>query len=112
MALLQTRVGILLLHVTDDLDLQIFLATGLNAHISTPSVIPTVERESIDLNNRYVRVWNKELLRAAGVVARIAWTSDMAELSTRLSRMRLQVGRKDPSKDDITGVLPEALFLQ
>src|SRR5699024_2766419 len=28
--------------------------TGLNAHISAPSVIPTVERESIDLNTRYI----------------------------------------------------------
>lgn len=88
------------------------LATGLNAHISTPSVIPTVERESIDLNNRFVRVWNKELLRAAGIIARIAWTSDMADLSTKLSRIMLNGWRKDPSKEDIASVLPEALFLQ
>lgn len=88
------------------------LATGLNAHISTPSVIPTVERESIDLNNRFVRVWNKELLRVAGIVARIAWTSEMANLRVKLSRNMSNAGKKDPSKEDITNLLPEALFLQ
>lgn len=84
----------------------------MNAHVSTPSVIPTVERESIDLNNRFVRVWNKELLRVAGIVARIAWTSEMAELRVKISRNMLKAGRKDVSKEDITNVLPEALFLQ
>lgn len=88
------------------------LATGLNAHISTPSVIPTVERESIDLNNRFVRMWNKELLRVAGIVARIAWTSEMANLRVKLSRNLSNAGKKDPSKEDITKLLPEALFLQ
>lgn len=58
--------------------------TGLNAHISAPSVIPTVERESIDLNAKYVRTWNMEMLRAAGIVCRIVWTSEMAELRTRI----------------------------
>lgn len=58
--------------------------TGLNAHISAPSVIPTVERESIDLNAKYVRTWNMEMLRAAGIVCRIAWTSEMGELRQRI----------------------------
>ena len=75
-------------------------------------MIPTVERESIDLNDRFVRVWNKELLRVAGIVARIAWTSEMADLRVKLSRNMLKVGRKDASKEDITNVLPEAVFLQ
>ncbi|KAI5300040.1 hypothetical protein KEM56_002793 [Ascosphaera pollenicola] len=47
--------------------------TGLNAHVSAPSLIPTVERESIDLNARWVRDWNYEILRAVGIVCRIAW---------------------------------------
>lgn len=88
------------------------VATGLNAHISTPSVIPTVERESIDLNNRFVRVWNKELLRVAGIVARIAWTSEMADLRLKISRNILNAGKRDPSKEDIMNVLPVALFSQ
>lgn len=60
--------------------------TGLLAHISAPSVIPTVERESIDLNARYVRTWNIEILRAAGIVCRIAWTCEMNTIKEKLSR--------------------------
>ena len=85
--------------------------TGLNVHISTPSVIPTVERESIDLNNRFVRVWNVELLRVAGIVARVSWGNETTELKERLARAVKSAGRKHIVKEDIAAVLPEALFL-
>ena len=85
--------------------------TGLNVHISTPSVIPTVERESIDLNNRFVRTWNVELLRVAGILARISWGSETDELSGKLSKVAQNAGRKLPNKEDINTVLPEASFL-
>ena len=88
------------------------IATGLNAHISTPSVIPTVERESIDLNNQFIRAWNIELLRVAGILIRIAWNCEMANLSRKLSRKMLASGRKDMNHDDLTMALPEAEFLQ
>ncbi|KAL4899708.1 hypothetical protein BDW74DRAFT_163177 [Aspergillus multicolor] len=83
--------------------------TGLNAHISAPSVIPTVERESIDLNTRYIRKWNTEMLRAAGIVCRIAWSAEMASVKSRI------IAAKEPSrpskirKEDIVTVLPEAI---
>ncbi len=93
------------------LKLNNLLATGLNAHLSTPSIIPTVERESIDLNNRFVRDWNKELLRVAGIVARVTWTREMADLGAKLSRTMLTAGRNFPSKDDIVKLLPETFFL-
>jgi hypothetical protein len=60
--------------------------TGLNAHISAPSVIPTVERESIDLNARYVRKWNCEMLRAAGIVSRIVFATEMKTMKERINR--------------------------
>lgn len=85
--------------------------TGLNVHISTPSVIPTVERESIDLNNRFIRVWNVELLRVAGIVARISWGNETFELSEKLSRTLSSVGRKHVVNDDIVALLPESLYL-
>ena len=85
--------------------------TGLNVHISTPSVIPTVEREAIDLNNRYVRVWNVELLRVAGIAARVSWHHEMEQLSSKISRSRQNAGRKDVAKEDITAVLPETVFI-
>ncbi|EAW08638.1 histidine kinase-like ATPase domain-containing protein [Aspergillus clavatus NRRL 1] len=84
--------------------------TGLNAHISAPSVIPTVERESIDLNTRYISKWNLEMLRAAGIVCRVAWSAEMASIKSRiLSKLDSSKSSK-VRKNDIVGVLPEAIY--
>ena len=88
------------------------VATGLQAHISTPSVIPTVERESIDLNNRFIRTWNVELLRVAGIVARLSWNSEMAELKHKLSRALESSKSNNTDAKQVSAILPEALFLQ
>ncbi|CAI7660053.1 unnamed protein product [Penicillium glandicola] len=83
--------------------------TGLNAHVSAPSVIPTVERESIDLNTRYISKWNLEMLRAVGIVCRIAWSAEMATIKSKLAA---RVGPSRSSKirkDDIVDILPEAI---
>ncbi|KAF4120552.1 Protein of unknown function (DUF3684) [Geosmithia morbida] len=60
--------------------------TGAGMHISAPSTIPTVEREAIDLNARWVRTWNVELLRAAGIVARLAFANEMNDLNVEIKR--------------------------
>jgi hypothetical protein len=83
--------------------------TGLLAHISAPSVIPTVERESIDLNARYVRDWNMEMLRVAGIACRIAYTGEMAELKAKLDRAVSVNGTKGVSKEDVAAVMPSAI---
>ncbi|KAK5172603.1 uncharacterized protein LTR77_002723 [Saxophila tyrrhenica] len=83
--------------------------TGLLAHISAPSVIPTVERESIDLNARYVRDWNVEMLRVAGIACRIAYAGELTELDSKLKR--IQNGTKSPSKDDLADVMPSAIHI-
>ena len=85
--------------------------TGLDVHISTPSVIPTVERESIDLNNRYIKTWNVELLRTAGITARIAWSGGMDAIQEKLSGFAASAGRKKISQDDVGRVVKEAAFL-
>lgn len=82
--------------------------TGLNAHVSAPSVIPTVERESIDLNTRYISKWNLEMLRAVGIVCRIAWSAEMATIKSKLSA-KIGPSRSKVRKDDIVDVLPEAI---
>ncbi|KAH9946348.1 uncharacterized protein BXZ73DRAFT_86493 [Epithele typhae] len=46
--------------------------TGLAGHMSA-RFIPTVERESIDLVDRNVAVWNKELLYMGGYLSRAAY---------------------------------------
>lgn len=83
--------------------------TGLLAHISAPSVIPTVERESIDLNARYVRDWNVEMLRVAGIACRIAYTGEMAELKAKLQRTMASGGSKRVTKENLEAVLPSAI---
>jgi hypothetical protein len=83
--------------------------TGLSAHISAPSVIPTVERESIDLNARWVRTWNIEMLRAAGIVCRIAWSAEMTDLKERIQRELAKTGKSKVRLEHISSVIPEGV---
>lgn len=62
--------------------------TSISAHISAPSVIPTVERENIDLNARVVRDWNIEMLRISGILARIMYTDEMSMLGQRATGLK------------------------
>lgn len=62
--------------------------TSISAHISAPSVIPTVERENIDLNARVVKEWNIEMLRVSGILARIMYTDEMATLGQRAVNLK------------------------
>ncbi|KAI1130888.1 hypothetical protein F5Y10DRAFT_98738 [Nemania abortiva] len=73
--------------------------TGGGMHISAPSVIPTVEREAIDLNARWVRTWNLEMLRAAGIMTRLAFTHEMTELQAKLQRAAEAAGTSITSKE-------------
>ncbi|KAI0166800.1 hypothetical protein GGR52DRAFT_75089 [Hypoxylon sp. FL1284] len=84
--------------------------TGAGIHISAPSVIPTVEREAIDLNARWVRTWNLEMLRAAGIMTRLAFTHEMAELQAKLHRALQASGGIITSKE-IAKYMPEALHI-
>lgn len=77
--------------------------TGLLAHISAPSVIPTVERENIDLNARYVRNWNYEMLRVAGIACRVAYTGSMTDIRARLGKA------KSIKKEAIESLVPAAV---
>ena len=84
--------------------------TGAGIHLSAPSVIPTVERESIDLNARWVRTWNVEMLRVAGIMIRLAFTSEMAELSAKVKRAAELAGLGNKvSKEQIDHFMPEAI---
>ncbi|KAF2845371.1 hypothetical protein T440DRAFT_472692 [Plenodomus tracheiphilus IPT5] len=54
--------------------------TGYLAHVSAPSLIPTVERENVDMNARYISTWNIELLRVAGLACRMNYMFEMGEI--------------------------------
>lgn len=83
--------------------------TGAGMHVSAQSVIPTVEREAIDLNARWVRTWNMELLRAAGIIIRLAFANEMDELHQRVRRAVDSRGKL--SKETIAKFMPEALHI-
>jgi hypothetical protein len=84
--------------------------TGAGMHISAPSVIPTVEREAIDLNARWVRSWNIEMLRAAGIMTRLAFANEMDELQKKLQRAMDAPGAKI-SQEVVAKHMPEALHI-
>ena len=63
--------------------------TGYLVHISAPSLIPTVERENIDLHSPWVATWNKELLYIAGTGCRAMYNEAMADLSARFDESNL-----------------------
>ncbi|KAI9650029.1 hypothetical protein NHQ30_000042 [Ciborinia camelliae] len=83
--------------------------TGAGMHLSAPSVIPTVERESIDLNARYVRTWNLEMLRVAGIMARLAFANEMSNLADKVKLATQSNGNGNKvTKREIDQFLPEA----
>ncbi|OAA67673.1 hypothetical protein ISF_03849 [Cordyceps fumosorosea ARSEF 2679] len=83
--------------------------TGAGMHLSAPSVIPTVEREAIDLNARWVRTWNVELLRAAGIITRLAFANEMADLHKKVMG---SAGTGVKVDDEVVSkYLPEALHI-
>ncbi|KAL2268573.1 hypothetical protein VTJ83DRAFT_3419 [Remersonia thermophila] len=87
--------------------------TGAGLHLSAPSVIPTVEREAIDLNARWVRTWNMEMLRAAGILSRLVFIDEMATLNQKLTMMSPSKDRKStaPSLEDVRKCVPDALHI-
>ncbi|POS86046.1 hypothetical protein EPUL_002177 [Erysiphe pulchra] len=86
--------------------------TGAGIHLSAPSVIPTVERESIDLNARWVRTWNEEMLRASGIIARLAFSSEMSDLSLKIKHAAEITGNSSKiTKKEIAAHMNDALHI-
>ncbi|GAA5813959.1 hypothetical protein MFLAVUS_007449 [Mucor flavus] len=54
--------------------------TGFCCHMAS-RFIPTVERESIDFADRYISVWNKELLAVGGLLARMVYNDEMEQIA-------------------------------
>ncbi|KAF9634005.1 hypothetical protein BFW01_g4900 [Lasiodiplodia theobromae] len=85
--------------------------TGYQCHIFAPSLIPTVERESIDLSNRHVSTWNEAMLEIAGIACRMAFDSGMTTIKETLSKELASAGSSKPTADHISKVIPDALRL-
>lgn len=54
--------------------------TGCCCHMAS-RFIPTVERESIDFADRYISIWNKELLAVGGLLARMVYNDEMDQIA-------------------------------
>ncbi|KAL8800711.1 MAG: hypothetical protein Q9182_004983 [Xanthomendoza sp. 2 TL-2023] len=80
--------------------------SGLAAHLNMPALVPTVEREQLDLNSKHIKTWNIELLRAAGLVARISWSAATMELQERLSKYPGMTGGKVLAPEELQEILP------
>ena len=52
--------------------------TGIGMHIHS-HLIPTIERESLDLQDPHIAVWNKELLSMIGQIARFIYDRTLLE---------------------------------
>ncbi|KAI8099843.1 uncharacterized protein BX664DRAFT_273355 [Halteromyces radiatus] len=53
--------------------------TGCCSHMAA-RFIPTVERESIDFADRYLSIWNKELLSVGGLLSRLVYNDEMDQV--------------------------------
>ena len=60
-------------------------STGFGGHVGAPALVPTVERESIDLADPQLRVWNGELLGCVGAFARVLYNLEMENISRRFN---------------------------
>jgi hypothetical protein len=85
--------------------------TGMLCHISAPSVIPTVERENIDLNARYVKTWNTEMLRVAGIACRVAYTDSFDNLKRNITATWKSNGVITPKESDVEPFVPQATHI-
>ncbi|KAI8587693.1 hypothetical protein BDZ88DRAFT_453803 [Geranomyces variabilis] len=65
-----------------------FQTTGSMAQLAA-HLIPTVERESIDFVDPSLNVWNQELLSMGGLLARILFDDEMAEINRLYEAMAL-----------------------
>lgn len=69
--------------------------TGIGGHLAA-RFIPTVERESIDLVDKHVSHWNKELLWVGGYLSRLIYELEMQDIQTLWSTTSVKdVERRD-----------------
>ncbi|CAF0734789.1 unnamed protein product [Didymodactylos carnosus] len=58
--------------------------TGIGAHIFT-HLIPTIERENLDLQDPFISRWNKELLTTVGQIARFIYDQSMLKQQPKMT---------------------------
>ncbi|RIA98330.1 hypothetical protein C1645_140577 [Glomus cerebriforme] len=72
-----------------------FQTTGCCSHLAA-RVIPTVDRESIDLAEKTLTIYNSEILRLAGTLSRILYEDEMTQI-TQLYNEKIAADIKEKS---------------
>ncbi|KAK8200114.1 uncharacterized protein BKA78DRAFT_303365 [Phyllosticta capitalensis] len=85
--------------------------TGYQCHIFAPSLIPTVERESIDLSNRHVSSWNESMLEIAGIACRMAFDKGMSSVKEKMDETLKAEGIKKPTDAHVAKSIPDAIHV-
>lgn len=73
----------------DHRDAKIFIgfptkqSSGMKSHLALNQVIPTMERTTIDMSNKFVKDWNESMLYMAGLVTRVVYEYEMDNLRER-----------------------------
>ncbi|KAG8964407.1 hypothetical protein FRC03_001808 [Tulasnella sp. 419] len=75
-------------------------STGIGGHVSA-RFIPTVERESIDLVDRNVSQWNKELLYVGGFLARSVYEMQIADVRDAWNQAAKAIGPNDTMDETV-----------
>lgn len=75
----------------------LFQTTGCASAVSA-RLIPTVEREQIDLNAKAIADYNRELLAVAGMTCRILYDSEMAEIGRKLAKLGPEAESRYPAR--------------
>jgi hypothetical protein len=82
--------------------------TGFCGHVAG-QFIPTVERESLDFVDKRIEVWNRELLSIAGLLARMIYEDELAQIGNMYNRSTLSRRTTDEPEDESTARSRERL---
>ncbi|KAI6097053.1 hypothetical protein F5141DRAFT_481577 [Pisolithus sp. B1] len=70
--------------------------TGVGGHMAS-HFIPTVERESIDLADGSIAIWNKELLYVGGFLCRVVYELELSKVESSWKEAATGIPRSCPS---------------
>ncbi|KAF9360799.1 hypothetical protein BGX34_007497 [Mortierella sp. NVP85] len=82
--------------------------TGFCSHVAG-RFIPTVERESLDFVDKCLQVWNHELLSTAGLLSRMIYEDELAQIGNLYNEIILSHRKQDELEDEGTSKAREWL---
>lgn len=65
-------------------------STGIGMHVFT-HLVPTIERENIDLQDPYISIWNEQLLTAIGKILRFIYDQTILHAINNTSQQSNQL---------------------